>query len=136
LPSIYGEELKIIVAIDTSASIDDKLLEVFLAELYEILQVFTHYIIEFIECDAIIQNIQRLTPMEIFEPKLKGGGGTDFRPVFEHIEMQNEDFKFLIYFTDGMGEFPTYEPMVDTLWVVPKKEESINPPFGELLCLE
>ena len=133
LPSIYGEELKIVVAIDTSASIDDELLKLFLAELQEIMQVFTHYIIEFIECDAKIQNICRLTPMEPFEPTLKGGGGTDFRPVFEHIEVQNEDFKFLIYFTDGMGEFPSYEPMIDTLWVMPQLKEDM--PFGEVLSL-
>jgi len=132
LPSIYGEELKIIVAIDTSASIDDELLEIFLAELYEIMQVFTHYVIELIECDAKIQNIQRLTPQEPLEPILKGGGGTDFIPVFEYIMELNEDFKFLIYFTDGKGSFPQYEPLIDTLWVMPQNEEV---PFGESLIL-
>ncbi|HIO95985.1 MAG TPA: hypothetical protein EYG67_04115 [Campylobacterales bacterium] len=133
LPSIYGEELKIVVAIDTSASIDDELLKLFLAELYEIIQVFPNYIIELIECDAKIHNIQRLTPLEPLETTVKGGGGTDFRPVFEYVEMMNEDFKFLIYFTDGMGTFPTYEPYIDTLWVMPKTEESV--PFGEVLLL-
>ena len=132
LPSIYGEELKIVIAIDTSASIDDVLLELFLAELYEIMQVFTHYIIELIECDAKIQNVQRLTPQEPLEPTLKGGGGTDFRPVFDYVMNLNEDFKFLIYFTDGKGSFPTYEPLIDTLWVMPQKEET---PFGEILEL-
>ncbi len=132
LPSIYGEELKIVVAIDTSASIDDELLKLFLAELYEIMQVFTHYVIELIECDASIQNIQRLTPMEPLEPTLKGGGGTDFRPVFEHIADENEDFKFLIYFTDGQGTFPNYEPLIDTLWVTLKE---VDVPFGEVLTL-
>jgi len=133
LPSIYGEELKIVVAIDTSASIDDELLKVFLSELYEIMQSFTHYVIELIECDASIQNIQRLTPMERLEPILKGGGGTNFRPVFDYIEDMNEDFKFLIYFTDGKGTFPKYEPLIDTLWIM--KEEDIIIPFGELLIL-
>lgn len=132
LPSIYGEELKIVVAIDTSASIDDELLKLFLAELYEIMQVFTHYVIELIECDASIQNIQHLTPMEPLEPTLKGGGGTDFRPVFEHIADENEDFKFLIYFTDGQGTFPNYEPLIDTLWVTLKE---VDVPFGEVLTL-
>ena len=132
LPSIYGEELKIIVAIDTSASIDDELLEIFLVELYEIMQIFTHYVIELIECDAKIQNIQRLTPQEPLEPILKGGGGTDFIPVFEYIMELNEDFKFLIYFTDGKGSFPQYEPLIDTLWVMPQNEEV---PFGESLIL-
>ena len=133
LPSIYGEELKIIVAIDTSASIDDELLKLFLAELYEIMQVFTHYVIELIECDAKIQNIQRLTPMEELNPTLKGGGGTNFIPVFDYIENLNEDFKFLIYFTDGKGAFPKYEPLVDTLWVM---SESCDVPFGEVLELK
>jgi predicted metal-dependent peptidase len=132
LPSIYGEELKIVVAIDTSASIDDELLQSFLAELYEIMQVFTHYVIELIECDAKIQNIQRLTPQEPLEPTLKGGGGTNFTPVFDYILDLNEDFRFLIYFTDGKGSFPNYEPLIDTLWVMPQKEEI---PFGELLEL-
>ena len=133
LPSIYGEELKIVVAIDTSASIDDELLKTFLAELYEIMQVFTHYVIELIECDATIQNIQRLTPQEPLEPMLKGGGGTDFRPVFEYIENMNEDFKFLIYFTDGKGSFPKYEPLIDVLWVM---SERCDVPFGEVLELK
>ena len=132
LPSIYGEELKIIVAIDTSASIDDNLLELFLAELYEIMQVFTHYVIELIECDAKIQNIQRLTAQEPLEPTLKGGGGTSFIPVFEYVEELNEDFKFLIYFTDGKGSFPKFESLIDTLWVMPQKEKV---PFGEVLEL-
>ncbi len=133
LPSIYGEELKIVVAIDTSASIDDELLENFLTELYEIMQVFTHYVIEFIECDSTIQNIQRLTPQEPLEPTLKGGGGTNFTPVFDHVMQMNEDFKFLIYFTDGKGSFPNYEPTIDVLWVVPKVEGEF--PFGEVLEL-
>lgn len=132
LPSIYGEELKIIVAIDTSASIEDELLELFLAELYEIMQVFTHYVIELIECDSKIQNIQRLTPQERLEPTLKGGGGTDFRPVFDYLENLNEDFRFIIYFTDGKGSFPKYEPSIDTLWVMPQREDT---PFGEVLEL-
>jgi len=134
LPSIYGEELKIVVAIDTSASIDDALLNIFLVELYEIMQVFTHYVIELIECDTSIQNIQRLTPQEPLDPTLKGGGGTSFIPVFDYVENLNEDFKFLIYFTDGKGSFPIYEPLIDTLWVMPQVSD-VKIPFGELLRL-
>ena len=133
LPSIHGEELKIAVAIDTSASIDDELLKVFLAELESIMQLFTHYMIELIECDATVQNIQQLTPHEPLISTFKGGGGTDFCPVFEHLELSHEDFKFLIYFTDGKGNFPNYLPMIDVLWVMPQREEV---PFGEVLLLE
>jgi predicted metal-dependent peptidase len=134
LPSIYGEELKVVLAIDTSASIDERLLELFLAEFYEIMEVFPNYIIEFIEVDAKIQRVTRVFPMQLIETNLKGGGGTDFRPVFEYIENLNEDFRFLIYFTDGMGYFPNHKPRVDTLWVMP--QNGVEVPFGELLRIK
>jgi len=133
LPSIYGEELNIAVAIDTSASVDDGLLSLFLSELYEIMQVFTHYTITLIEADAKIQNIQRLTPLEPLIPTFRGGGGTDFRPVFVYLEHHHyEMMKFLIYFTDGEGEFPEMLPSMDTLWVMPESKEV---PFGDVLII-
>ena len=130
LPSIYGEELHIAVAVDTSASVDKALLERFLAELEEIMQVFPSYKIELIECDAKIQHSTTLYPTEPLQATLRGGGGTDFRPVFDMIEEQMSDMKFLIYFTDGMGTFPLYMPQIDVLWVMPKR---VDVPFGEVL---
>lgn len=46
---------------------------------------------------------------------LKGFGGTDFRPVFKHVDMlikQHEftNLKGIIYFTDGYGTFPPMPP--------------------------
>ncbi len=131
LPAIHGEHLHIAVAIDTSASVDKELLEQFLAELSEIMQLFPNYEIELIECDAKIQHISTLYPTEPLRAILKGGGGTDFRPVFEHLE--HHDIKFLIYFTDGMGTFPSYLPRIETLWVMP---EVVEVPFGEVIVLE
>lgn len=53
---------------------------------------------------------------------LKGFGGTDFTPVFEHVEkLINEkditNIKGLIYFTDGYGKFPVNEPKYSTAFV-------------------
>lgn len=133
LPAIYGEHLNIAVAIDTSSSVDKELLDKFLSELDQILQVFPNYEIELIECDAKIQNIALLYPTEPLKATLKGGGGTDFRPVFDYIERESFNTKFLIYFTDGAGIFPNYLPKVDTLWVMEKK---VDIPFGEILELD
>jgi len=132
LPAIHGEHLHIAVAIDTSASVDKEFLEKFLAELAEIMQIFPNYEIEIIECDAKIQHISTLYPTEPLTATLKGGGGTDFRPVFDHIDEEMWDVKFLIYFTDGMGTFPSYLPQIDTLWVMP---EEVDVPFGEVIVL-
>ena len=132
LPSINSEELKIAVAIDTSASIEESSLNSFLTELEAIMQTFPNYQIELIECDYKIQNTTRLTPLELIISKVKGGGSTDFRAVFEYLENLNEDFKFLIYFSDGEGVFPKQIPNIDTLWVLTKEA---NTPFGEKILL-
>jgi predicted metal-dependent peptidase len=133
LPSVYGETLEIAVAIDTSASVDEEVLEIFLAELAEIMQLFTHYSITLIECDATIQRIQTLTPTEPLVATLLGGGGTDFRPVFSYLEEQQAAWRFLIYFTDGQGSFPDTVPSVETLWVLSQASEV---PFGEKITIE
>jgi len=132
LPSINSEELKIAIAIDTSASIDENQLNSFLGEVEAIMQNFQHYQIELIECDFKIQNTTRLTPLEPIISSAKGGGSTDFRPVFEYLENLREDFKFLIYFSDGEGVFPDKKPNIETLWVLTKET---NIPFGEKIVL-
>jgi predicted metal-dependent peptidase len=130
LPSVYGEKLEIAVAVDTSASIDLDLLDQFLEELGEIMRAFDNYEILFIECDSKIQNVTRLTPQDELKSTLKGGGGTDFTPVFELLQDREPNIKFLIYFTDGMGKFPSIMSQIDTLWVMPEK---VDIPFGEVI---
>jgi predicted metal-dependent peptidase len=54
--------------------------------------------------------------------KIRGQGGTDFRPVFEYVEQLRKDKEFtnlkgLIYFTDGCGPFPNRKPDYDTAFV-------------------
>ena len=134
LPSIYGQELHIAVAIDTSGSIDDTLLATFLSELSGIMQIFNDFTVELIECDETIQSTQRLTPQEPLIPTLRGGGGTSFIPVFEYIEELHEDFRLLIYFTDGKGTYPSYTPNIETLWLLTDTDTTV--PFGESLFVE
>ena len=132
LPSINSEELKIAIAIDISASINESQLNSFLGEVEAIMQNFQHYKIELIECDYKIQNTSQLSPLEPIISSVKGGGSTDFRPVFKYLENLGEDFKFLIYFSDADGIFPKKEPNIDTLWVLTKEA---NTPFGETIVL-
>jgi len=133
LPSVSGEMLQVAVAIDTSASVDDTLLRLFLAELSEIMQLFPDFMIELIECDATIRHIQRLYPTEPLAPCLHGGGGTDFRPVFSYLAAERAAWRFLIYFTDGQGRFPVSIPEIETLWVMP---DAVEVPFGERIVIE
>ncbi len=132
LPSLYGQKLEIAVAIDISASISQTLLESFLSELYSIMQAFDHYEILLIECDDQIRNIQKLHPSDLIESHFQGGGGTDFRPVFDYLIQEGTNLKLLIYFSDGEGIFPDYLPPIETLWILPTEKML---PFGETITL-
>ena len=54
--------------------------------------------------------------------RIKGRGGTDFRPVFKYVDelIRNKEFsnlKGLIYFTDGYGIFPERPPLYNAAFV-------------------
>jgi predicted metal-dependent peptidase len=66
------------------------------------------------------------------EAEIKGGGATDFRPVFEFVEHELEDVKLLIYFSDLEGIFAKEEPNYVVKWVSPKEADV---PFGEVIVL-
>jgi len=84
-------------------------------------------------CDDRIRSHQRFTNGESIEYSLEGGGGTDFSPVFEFIEMQLTPPKLLIYFTDLDGKFPMIEPHYEVLWIAPGLAEI---PFGRVVVMK
>ena len=120
-----------IIALDTSGSCQGDLIREFVDRTYEILQStqgFGESInLHIIQCDARVQSdikIKSLKEMEEFKEnfEVRGFGGTDFRPVFNHVDKMIEEGEFenlrgLIYFTDGMGTFPKKMPKYDTAFV-------------------
>lgn len=131
-----------VIAIDTSGSCEGELVEKFLTKTYNILrqtESFTSKVnIHLIQCDAVIQEdvtIQSQQDLEeyIAHFTLKGFGGTDFRPVFEHIERMMESgaiqrLEGLLYFTDGYGIFPVKPPKYKTAFVFLDQEENVKVP--------
>ena len=133
LPSLSSDLLRIVIAIDTSGSVDETLLSTFLGEVNSIMQSYPNYEIDLLTADAQIQSHKVFLPGESLEYEVSGGGGTDFRPVFEYIDQQINYPTLLLYFTDGMGTFPETEASYDVMWVMPEKMEV---PFGEVMVLE
>ena len=74
---------------------------------------------------------------------IRGMGGTDFRPVFEHVAALTRQGAFtklkgLLYFTDGKGIYPLKKPPYDTAFVFLKdqyEDESV-PPWAIKLVLD
>jgi predicted metal-dependent peptidase len=115
--------LELAIAIDSSGSVDEVLLAQFIAEVESITELFGSYSIDLIVCDDRIRSHVRFERGEAITYTLSGGAGTDFRPVFELIEMWMYGPKVLLYFTDLDGKFPSYEPPYEVLWIAPLKGE-------------
>jgi predicted metal-dependent peptidase len=111
LPSARpGRRGRLVAAVDTSGSISQGQLRAFAAEikgLFEFCDELTA-----VTCDAKVRECVRLGSFEDFLKKLKfkGGGGTDFRPVFELAEADRMRPDALVYLTDGKGIFPKTRP--------------------------
>lgn len=122
---------ELVIAIDTSASCKEKLVQQFLNETGAILkhqESFFHKVhIRIIECDNQIQKdipIKNLDEIGkyIEQFSVSGGYGTDFRPVFSYVEkLRNsgelKNLKGLMYFTDGYGEYPKKPTDYQTVFV-------------------
>ena len=132
LPSTTSQTFRLVIAVDSSGSVDEELLSQFLSEVNFLMSLVSHYQIELIVCDEKIHSHKTFYSGETLEVDVKGGSGTNFRPVFEFIESAFDDVKLLLYFTDLEGRFPQREPNYSVKWVTPKEEDI---PFGELIII-
>ena len=137
LETLQGESVKVYVAVDTSGSIDTKLLKMFLSEVDGILNSYPHLECELYYADADVYGAYELNPdSEIPQPK--GGGGTSFVPFFDRIARTWDGMTtgVCVYLTDGYGTFPDSAPELPVLWVVtPGGLDLSQFPFGETIRL-
>ncbi len=135
-PSLRVDVLEIAIAVDVSSSITREELSMFFAEIKSILNSFDLFRIHFITCDAEIKSYKIITKKEDLEDikaDVRGGGGTNFTPVFKKLE--KEDIKLLIYLTDGYGKHYEKEPHFNVLWVMPRNSRR-DVPYGEVIVIE
>lgn len=133
LPALAGTKIKLVIAIDSSGSIDGTLLSQFLNEVESIMNTFTNYEIDLLVADAKVHEHHILYPGDEIEYNLKGGGGTNFEETFKYIEDNIDHVTLCLYFTDTFGKFPKDIPPYDVIWAVPTKEVEV--PFGNVIFL-
>ena len=132
LPSLSGNKAKIVIAIDSSGSIDGKSLSLFLAEVESIMNTYENFEIDLLVADAKVHEHHILYPGDELSYTLKGGGGTNFENTFIYIEENIDDVTILLYFTDGFGKFPENEGSFETVWIL---TDNIEVPFGSKIEL-
>ncbi len=135
LPSLHTRHIDVAVAIDTSGSIRQEELDTFLTELNAI-KGSMNARITLLACDAMLDEncpwvFEPWDPMKL-PPAMRGGGGTDFNPVFDWLASNIMRPDLLIYFTDAKGKYPATPPSLPVLWLV---KGSAGVPWGQRIQL-
>ena len=142
-PLEYREVKKVkefVIALDTSESVSGDLVQKFVTKTWNLLKqsenFFTRVNVHIIQCGAKVEEDAKITSDEEFDAYiqrmvLKGFGGTDFRPVFRHVDEmirrhEFQNLKGMIYFTDGYGTYPPMPPAYETAFIF--LEQSADPP--------
>jgi predicted metal-dependent peptidase len=134
LPALLGHEVGILaVGVDTSGSIDQTLLSQFESEVRAIVDDVRPREVRVLYCDAKVHRQETFERGDPVQLKAAGGGGTDFRPVFDTIARWDEQPVCVIYLTDLWGAFPSEEPEVPVMWVTGQDDRE-DAPFGEVVA--
>lgn len=123
---------------DTSGSIDQHQLDVIFAEMAGVVAQVNPRELHIFWCDAGVGRhdyLEEPEDLEAYKLLVKkegvfGGGGTDFRPVFDKIDKDGIEPDVLIYFTDLEGTFPSRAPRYSVVWGALTDH---TPPFGDVV---
>jgi predicted metal-dependent peptidase len=110
----------VVVAVDTSGSIGQRELDMFMAEMSGILEDVRPKRLFIMWCDAKVHRTDEANDVsDLRAIRCKGapgGGGTSFVPVFEEIAKQGIQPEALVYLTDSYGTFPDRAPQFPVIW--------------------
>lgn len=131
LPSLRTEALgPLAIGFDTSGSVSQDDCDQIAAEIQSIVDDMQPEFVEVIYCDYAVTRVERFERDEPLNLKPSGGGGTRFKPVFEHLADANERYAGLIYFTDMDGNLAECEePSFPVVWADVGRNHP-TPPFG------
>ena len=86
----------IAVGIDTSGSMRADLVQECLNEAQDILETLHPRCLHVVYCDAAVNGVFEYFPGDRIQAEPLGGGGTDFRPIFDHVLENLPDCKILV----------------------------------------
>jgi len=105
---------RVVVALDTSGSIDAALGAAFLAELH---RIRPHCLV--LTVILADQAVHAVLPFEeLASTSFIGRGGTDFSAAITYVNLHLSNYDLCVYLTDGHGELPAVQPVIPLVWVV------------------
>jgi predicted metal-dependent peptidase len=120
----------ILVAIDTSGSVNNNELKEFMNEIHHIHKTGSDVTI--VQCDVAIKSIEKFNPKS--DIAIHGRGGTEFDPVIDYYNANKRMYTSLIYFTDGECSTSSV-PIGKCLWVLSSVSNENNNLPGQVIKL-
>jgi predicted metal-dependent peptidase len=140
LPSMWAPRPRTAVCADTSGSMGTTEMTTVLSECNGIMQALGGDI-TFMACDAAVHSNREVRNWREILPLLKGGGGTDFVPMFEALAASQNRPNLAIIITDGCGPAPAAPPRgMRVIWLLIGQHRSkpsfAGEPFGEIIEID
>ena len=130
----HAHDANVIFIVDTSRSIDRLDIQQVGDDIYAIVHELGISVVV-LYVDYTYRGCQSFQPGELVELYPIGGGGTNFRPGFEHLEAHYPQPDILFYLTDGRGALYPDDPSYPVVWLQVGSVHFFNPPFGEVVRL-
>jgi len=126
---------EVVVGVDMSVSISQRELSLFVSEVKQIVEDARPSSVSVVYFDSSVSHVDEFDEPSAFDISMEmhGGGGTDFRPVFDWVEDNQKSPDVIVMLTDLYGPTPDKEKY-DTVWAcLPNSNE--HTPFGERVNL-
>jgi predicted metal-dependent peptidase len=124
---------RLVVIVDVSGSIEDRLLQQFAREIEAISRRQEARLVLIVGDDQV-RRVSEFAPghSNLRDIRFDGGGGTDFTPLLEEADEHKPDVVVVLTDLDGPAR---YRPRWPVIWAVPESHASAVQPFGRKLTL-
>jgi len=137
MPYIQKENMDITIAIDTSGSIRNKELSMFLGQVYSIVNSFHNIKVKVLYHDDSIgkeYNFNNMNLRDIKKLKPVGGGGTSHQPIMDYVKKNRTNI--LICFTDGYSDINECENKFRKSIFVLTSDRCERPKYGKSILFD
>jgi predicted metal-dependent peptidase len=134
LPGVVREGVgEIAIAVDCSGSVNSRQLRLFEAEVRSIIEGQRPQRVYVLYFDAVVHTVETFEAGQRVSLQPVGGGGTEFGPCFEWLEVHGVRPQTLVFLTDLYGSFPDSEPAYPVLWASTGARRA---PFGQVVPMQ
>ena len=140
LPGFISDALHhLVMVLDVSGSVDEKMMQTFVSEVAGALNDGTADKLTVLYADTEVRKVDEFTPGDIVACKTVGGGGTCFNDSFRWIKDNASDAACIVYLTDMLTGSFGEDLGIPTLWAafLPAAQlATITPPFGTKIAVD